>query len=167
MPPCQEGDKSGIPRLPRTTKPFSIFPQGGRRTPVRNVSWFPSLHRQRSRHLSPLPAISAQPAWCCFGSEAGLCSGQMQVAVKLSPEVDPTLGRGGLLASPRNLPDSQTLLLGEHNLITLFAKTRVPEDFLKNFSGAHLRETCLSASRVCSPGLLALSADFRKIISRL
>ena len=92
-PPCQEGDNSGFPRLLEVTEPFSIFPSGSRRTPVRNVPWHHSLHRQRSRHLSPLPAISAQPALGNPWVSGRLLLEPKQVTVKSSPEGDPALGR--------------------------------------------------------------------------
>jgi hypothetical protein len=90
-PPCQEGVNSGFPRLPKVTEPFSIFPSGSRRTSVRNVPWPSSLPRRQSGHLSPLPAISAQPALVNPWVGGRLLLEPKQVAVKFSPEDDPNL----------------------------------------------------------------------------
>ena len=136
-PPCQEGDNSGFPRLLEVTEPFSIFPSGSRRTLVRNVPWPSSLPRRQSGHLSPLPAISAQPALGNLGSAAGFCSEPRQVAVKSNPEGDPALGR---VRPTGRLPvtcftGAQTELGSNYILITLGEKTRGQGDFLKNNFG--------------------------------
>ena len=61
-PPLCEETLLKFPGFPEPRNLFHSSRRERRRTFVRNVPWHLSLHRQRSRHLSPLPAISAQPA---------------------------------------------------------------------------------------------------------
>jgi hypothetical protein len=136
-PPCQEGDNSGFPRLPKVTEPFSIFLSGSRRTPVRNAPWPSSLPRRQSGHLSPLPEISAQPALGIHRVSGRLLLRPKQVAVKFSPEGDPAL----VWVRPTGrLPvtfftGAQTDLCSNYIVITLGEKTRGQGDFLKNNFG--------------------------------
>ena len=134
---ARRGINSGFPRLLEVTEPFSIFPSGSRRTLVRNVPWPSSLSRRQSRHLSPLPAISAQPALGNLGSAAGFCSVPRQVAMKSNPEGDPALGR---VRPDGRLPvtcftGAQTELGSNYIVTTLGEKTRGQGDFLKNNFG--------------------------------
>lgn len=131
MPPCQEGDNSGFPRLLEVTEPFSIFPSGSRRTLVRNVPWPSTLLRRRSGHLSTLPAISAQPALGNPRVGGRLLLVPKQVAVKSSLESDPSLG---WVRPTGRLPvtfctGAQTELCSPYIIITLGEKTRGQGDF--------------------------------------
>jgi hypothetical protein len=97
------------------------------------VPWPSSLPWRQSGHLSPLPAISAQPALGNLGSAAGSCSEPRQVAVKSSPEGDPALGRvrpdGRLPVTC--LAGAQTELCSNYIITSLGEKTRAWDIFFK------------------------------------
>ena len=125
------GDSSENPRLPGTTKPFSLLPQGKA----------PDLRPERSVAILSAPAAERAVAFSGYssrlthlldgGSMEAVGSGPKQVAVKSSPEGDPAL----VWVRPAGrLPvtvftGAQTELGSKYILITLAEKTRGQGDF--------------------------------------
>jgi hypothetical protein len=103
-----------IPGLPRPTKPFSIFPEGTRRTahPERSVV-LPTA--SAAEQAANAVADNQRPAgsWVDLG-RAGCCSGPKQVALRFSPLGDPTLGGAARWPSPLHLSGAQTERPGDH-----------------------------------------------------
>jgi len=131
-PPLCEETLLKFPGFPEPRNLFHSSRRERRRTFVRNVPWHLSLHRQRSGHLSSLPAISAQPAhlepsgyrWLSLRANAG-CH-----VVQSGGQPAPRWGAAWKLF-PRNLNGAQTELSSDYIIITLGEKARGQGNFLK------------------------------------
>jgi len=125
-----------IPGLPRSTKPFSIFPQGSRRTnrPKRSVVLLTASAAERA---SIAAAGNQRPAGPLVNlGRADCCSGPKQVAlisvrrVTLYPLWGAALG-----PSPRHLSGARTERLGDHMSNHHLGESKGDGKFLEKFLG--------------------------------
>jgi hypothetical protein len=115
------GDSSENPRLPGTTEPFSLLPQGEA----------PGLRPDRSVAILSAPATERAVAFSAhsarsihlhiLGSMETVVSGPKQVAVRISPEGDPALFR-----------------VRSHDLLPVTVFTGAPTDRPSSYHISHL-----------------------------